>query len=236
MANKFISQFSIPENLRLVLDGGVANKALDARINSVIALREKHGGLWRQKNIFLPSWIARFLAFNREKPFNENLKAIRLNLGFLSRFLKARPLELGKGFELAPAVLLHPESPVFLAVNKAGQRIASIGGSLLRENGRLVLRINNVQGVWGQRPALEELTNLAGVNWRVFLANKVLDYARQKGLKVTGVKPERFSVMMAGEHKRLLRQYTQTYRKAGLQENSGVFVKDFPAKKRLLRK
>jgi hypothetical protein len=166
-----------------------------------------------------------------EIPFNEQLRSFRLFCSFAPKWAGAKPVVKGD-FVITKTFLLHNEAPLCLAVRtKDGLPVASVGGFIAFRSGRPEIHITNIQGAGipaynrEKSEIHRKLNEALGENWRVFFARQVAEYAGRKEKGVVGSLPPRFYIGPAGkpaasdnEFLRQVKQYQQTYRKAGLQE------------------
>ncbi len=151
---------------------------------------------------------------------------------------------------------LGGDAPLAIEVKNAkGCRIATVGGYFHYTGTTPTIRITNVQGANGPVPGSEahrkhqeqyrKLSEALGENWRVHLVKRVVNYAKERDWRVVGEMPGRFLMMCAplasdGEYARQIRQYKQTYRKAGLKEQpNGTWAtrptRKVPPKQRTVR-
>lgn len=108
--------------------------------------------------------------------------------------------------------------------------IATFGIELLSTSVGVQLRVINLQG--GRAHAkilLERLNRVLGMNWRIWVVRKLMQYANSKGYRTVGILPPRFisveylrdfgespTLEEIERYKRILRQYIQTFSQAGL--------------------
>ncbi len=167
--------------------------------------------------------------------FNEQIKSFRLFSSFAPKWASSKPIRKGD-FVISKTFLLHEESPLCFAIRtKDGKPVASVGGFIAFQSGQPVIHLTNIQGATkskresNPREIHEKLKEALGENWRVFLARQIAQYAGKKGKCVIGSLPPRFYAMgpkgkiaLASDKEflRQIRQYRQTYRKAGLHEHT----------------
>lgn len=153
-------------------------------------------------------------------PFEKKVKDCWLNARFSIKWEKNRQEIIGE-FVVKPALLSHFETPLLLEIlNLNGERVATLGFLLYHKKGKLTVRITNIQGVKGRVEDIEKLNKAIGENWRVFFLKRFLEKAQVKKIVVEGKLPGLYGHIFPGaapkEHKRQIRQYTQTYKKAGM--------------------
>lgn len=175
-------------------------------------------------------------------PAGRSFRRKLLDLGHNLRHSRAwskRPIaSLGGKFSFVPEFFSHDESPFALDVqlgrgrrHDADRRIASAGFRLLHSKDGVTLSINNIQGVDGRRRSLKSLNRFLAASegmpardskslWRVHIVKNLMAHADRHGFNVQGELPERSTLVgvenAEGEFRRLVRQYAQTFRKAGL--------------------
>ncbi|MDD5162600.1 MAG: hypothetical protein PHD95_00120 [Candidatus ainarchaeum sp.] len=148
-----------------------------------------------------------------------------------------KPLKVGSFQIKLSKNLIHVECPIQLGIQDNNQhRIATIGFFLQSQGGKLELHINHIQGERKRQNELKLFSEQVGENWRVWVAKRLKRIAERKKAKPVGVLPSLFFLFGAcsspGEYKRQVRQYLQTFRKAGITTIDSHNVKPYPQKDR----
>lgn len=167
-------------------------------------------------------FVDTFFRQSLKMPFGKKMRECWLNARFAAKWADGKPKQIGE-FIARPTTLAHVETPLSVEIfNKEGHRIASIGYLLYHKNGILRALITNIQGVKGTRKDLEKLNGTLGENWRVNLVKQFVEKAARKKIIIEGKLPPLYGAIIPAsspkEHKRQIRQYRQTYRKAGLRK------------------
>jgi hypothetical protein len=144
-------------------------------------------------------------------------RLVEYNIRLASRWTKWSVKE--GPFTLKPVFLPHIESPFGLALMYKGERVATIGGFVDQREGGKALVLNNVQGMSGKGTPLRIFKELFQENWRVTLVKMATERAKKLGLHVEGEPPAGPTGQTTRKgYRNQLRQYRQTFTKAGLKE------------------
>jgi len=176
--------------------------------------------------------------------FGEQVKSFRLNMRFLPAWLAARPVQIGDYIFENIIGGEHPEALFCVKVKtEKGELIATIGGHLYYHKGKTGIRITNIQGVKKHSQESTEshllkytrLTEQLKENWRVYFVKQILKTAKNKRA-IIGELPFEFALIgptaTKSEFRRQVRQYRQTYKKAGLKEHKKTQTWRYSPRKR----
>jgi len=126
---------------------------------------------------------------------------------------------------------IHPESVIQYSVLEGRRRIATFGFYAKAAQDRIELHISNIQGSSGlsdgEESPLTTLSARLGENWRVHIARSLREFGERNGMNVVGDLIERDRTRASpGEYKRQLRQYKNTYKRAGITEIDASMVSE----------
>ena len=153
-----------------------------------------------------------------EKDIEESV-ALTKKLG--DRLAKRPPTKVGVFSYRISTNKIHPGNPIQLEIQDTqNNRIATFGFYVQSEGGEAKLVVNHVQGVRGKQEELGTLSRQVGENWRVWLVKRIKRVAATSKVRIAGSLPPLFFLIGAGAspqaYKRYVRQYKQTFRKAGI--------------------
>ena len=172
-------------------------------------------------------------------PFDLKVKTVRYNLNFFNNVDLYKMFNINKktGFKIEFAKSMHIETPNMIAIsNKKGETISTFNFyfKFNENNKKPVVVLNNLQSGFLKihrsenrkekleylRKELNRLNKTLGENWRVYFTKKVNQLAKNKRLSFNPELPARFGLFgpqsSEKEYWRQLRQYLQTYIKAGV--------------------
>ncbi len=153
---------------------------------------------------------------------------IRANIELANKY-KAEELP-GMQAQVKPNILdfelneVHPECVIQLNIRNDHERtLVTYGFYMVDNNGVNELHINNIQGMYkageGEQSPLTGLFPDSPDNWRITIAKSLKVFGEKHGLNVVGDLPGRHVIASSmSEYKRQIRQYRQTFRKAGITE------------------
>ncbi len=176
-------------------------------------------------------------------PFEEQMRSLRFYLRFYPLWMKTPVTHFGD-YSMQVSLEPHAEAPLSLELrNREGKILATIGGYVHRAGAAKVIRLTNVQGMaFRNGEDLEshlaqyrKLSEALGENWRVALVKRAIDVAQAHGFQLLAEEPRRYAyggvdTPSESEYRRQVRQYQQTYKKAGLAPHSSR-VWTFPSTK-----
>jgi hypothetical protein len=122
----------------------------------------------------------------------------------------------------------HPESVIQYCIRDGKRKIATFGFYSKVVGGTTELHICNIQGSDRgdeEDSPLKTLTERLGESWRVHIARSLKDFGERHGMRVVGDLIVRDVIRCTpSKYRRQLRQYLQTYRKAGISDVDSSMV------------
>ncbi len=144
----------------------------------------------------------------------KQLKLPQIHKDYIVRFTK--PVFNNEGL----ATNIHVEAGMQIEIIKKETyptRIITFNAFFTNEKKQRILRINNLQGTRNSITELNELTHKIGENWRIRIVKDLNQICVAKEIRLIGELPKFYvSGKKDTEYLRILRQYIQTYLKAGL--------------------
>ncbi|MFA6269176.1 MAG: hypothetical protein WCW13_03175 [archaeon] len=200
----------------------------------VIDYREEALKILRSPNEHITYELA-IKQYPKDLPLEDKLKGAVMTNQLYEHFAKnPKKRKLGKFF-YALSGLRHPECPIQFTIWSPDkqERLATVGFYVQAEGDNIKLVINNIQGIKNKQNQLELLSTQLGENWRVAIAKKIKRIAGIKKVQVAGALPAIQGFLVPGSspegYRRQLRQYRQTFRKAGITTVLTHNVTPYPA-------
>jgi len=113
----------------------------------------------------------------------------------------------------------HPENIFEFGIKtKYSNILATFGCHIEIIDFNPALVFTGIQGKYGESRSLKVLSNKLGENWRVNVIKQLINHSKKNDFLVVGKVPYNF-MASRDEYIRQVRQYIQTYLKAGLKKN-----------------
>jgi len=175
-------------------------------------------------DFYLATKLYQYLPDNMHS--GDKLEAVKFNLR-LRKQLRLPQIHEDYAIEFAKprfnqdgiAINIPVESGMQIDLIRLGgtRKIAAFNAFFITEGRKKILRINNIQGERNSANYLKELTNELKENWRVWVVKNLNRICVSKKIRLIGELPKLFnSGKPDSEYIRIIRQYIQTYLKAGL--------------------
>ncbi len=164
--------------------------------------------------------------------FRDQLASFKAHWRASAKLLKTPPSTTNE-YRLVPEISNHPETHISLSLyDPEHNSLGEVGGIIHLQDGKPLLRVTNVQGLnlkkhrrrvsatFRGKDPFKTANKALGQNWRVLTAAALRRLVAEHGIRIVGDMPVRFA-NVAGKldekgYQRVVRQYKQTYRKAGI--------------------
>jgi len=162
------------------------------------------------------------------QPLDSAVKSVMLTLTFKELIEKSPPEGVGKfQVRFSTKGVHHVDAPIQMQFLAPNEKVVATAGFFVQAGKPKELQITNLQGKDGHEALLKDLSRELGENWRVWAAKRFKRIAESKKMGVVGVLPRYFSTLLGDDvfkWKRRVRQYRQTFRKAGIERIDSRFI------------